>query len=83
MEREKIIQMFKNENLSKKAGCGCKKKKFAEEEQSKVVKEGFPIPSPESDEDVDAFISRCMGDIGKEYPEDQALAICNDKWENK
>jgi len=109
MEREKIIQMFKNENLSKKAGCGCKKKKFAEDIMEnpctegyvaygtkikdgrevpncipeEMVKEGFPIPSPESDEDVDAFISRCMGNIGKEYPEDQALAICYDKWENK
>lgn len=45
-------------------------------EASKVVKEGFPIPSPSGDEDENTFISRCMGEIGGEYEQEQALAIC-------
>ena len=52
------------------------------EEQSKV-KEGFPIPSPGGDEDRDTFIGRCMGEIGKEYDQEQALAICYKKYEDK
>ncbi len=47
------------------------------EEQSKVVKEGFPIPSPESGEEQDKYISRCMEAIGSEYDsQEQALAVC-------
>lgn len=53
------------------------------EEQSKVKKEGFPVPSPESDEDEQKFISRCMGEIGGEYDQDQALAICYSKWKGE
>ena len=47
--------------------------------QAKKVKEGFPIPSPESGEDENSFISRCMKDIGGEYDQDQALGICYSK----
>jgi hypothetical protein len=47
------------------------------EEQSKVKKEGFPIPSPESNEDEQKYISRCMEAIGSEYDtQEQALAVC-------
>jgi len=53
------------------------------EEQSKVKKEGFPIPSPESDEEEDKYISRCIGDISNEYDTDQAYAICKSKWDEK
>jgi hypothetical protein len=53
------------------------------EEQSKVKKEGFPIPSPSGDEDKDTFIGRCMGEIGSEYEQEQALAICYKKYEDK
>ncbi len=49
------------------------------EEMKKVIKEGFPIPSPESGEDENTFISRCMKEIGGEYDQDQALAICYGK----
>ncbi len=52
------------------------------EEQSKV-KEGFPVPSPSGSEDEQAFISRCMSEIGAEYEQSQALAICYSKWEGK
>ena len=45
-------------------------------EASKVVKEGFPIPSPSGDEDESTFVSRCMEEIGGEYEQDVALAIC-------
>lgn len=53
------------------------------EEQSKVKKEGFPIPSPSGDEDEDTFIGRCMKEIGGEYEQEQALAICYKKYEEK
>ena len=47
--------------------------------EAKKVKEGFPIPSPESGEDENTFISRCMKEIGGEYDQDQALGICYSK----
>jgi len=53
------------------------------EEQSKVKKEGFPIPSPESDEDESKFMSRCISEISGEYEEDQAVAICIGKWQGE
>ena len=47
------------------------------EEMKKVIKEGFPIPSPESGEEQDKYISRCMEAIGNEYDtQEQALAVC-------
>ncbi len=49
------------------------------EEQSKVKKEGFPIPSPEGGESDDEFISRCMKEIYGEYDQDQSLGICYGK----
>ena len=53
------------------------------EEQSKVKKEGFPIPSPNSDEDESKFMSRCISEISGEYEEDQAVAICIGKWQGE
>jgi len=50
---------------------------------SKVKKEGFPIPSPEG-EDEDKYISRCISAIVDEYPEEgQAYAVCKSKWDEK
>jgi hypothetical protein len=51
--------------------------------QAKKVKQGFPIPSPSGDEDQDTFVSRCMKEIGGEYDQDQALAICYGKYKDK
>ena len=51
--------------------------------EAKKVKEGFPIPSPSGDEDESAFIGRCMKEIGGEYDQDQALAICYGKYKDK
>lgn len=50
------------------------------EEQSKVVKEGFPVPSPESGEDEQKFISRCISELYDEYGQEQASGICYSKW---
>lgn len=47
------------------------------------VKEGFPIPSPSGEEDEQTFISRCMSEISGEYDQEQALAICYKKYEDK
>ncbi len=52
------------------------------ENQSKV-KEGFPVPSPSGQEDKDTYIGRCMKEIGGEYDQEQALAICYSKWDEK
>jgi hypothetical protein len=48
--------------------------------EAKKVKEGFPIPSPSGGEDEQEYVSRCMKEIGGEYEQDQALAICYSKW---
>ncbi len=53
------------------------------EEQSKVKKEGFPIPSPSSDETESDYMSRCISEISGEYEEDQAVAICIGKWQGE
>lgn len=50
---------------------------------AKKVKEGFPIPSPSGGETQDEYMKRCMGDIGGEYDQDQAVAICIKKYEDK
>jgi hypothetical protein len=52
-------------------------------EKMNVVKEGFPIPSPESNEEEDKYISRCISSISDEYDTDQAYAICKGKWDEK
>lgn len=51
--------------------------------KAKIVKDGFPIPSPESDEEQDKYISRCISDIIDEYGQEQASAICYAKWDEK
>jgi hypothetical protein len=53
------------------------------ENQSKVKKEGFPIPSPSGDEDEQKYISRCISSIIDEYGQEQAAAICYSKWGEK
>jgi hypothetical protein len=50
------------------------------EEQSK---EKFVIPSPESGEDEQTYISRCISSIVDEYGQEQASGICYSQWENK
>ena len=50
------------------------------EEQSK---QKFVIPSPESGEDEQTFISRCIGELYNEYGQEQSAAICYSKWGEK
>jgi hypothetical protein len=50
--------------------------------KAKKVKEGFPIPSPEG-EDEQTFISRCISKLIDEYGQEQAAAICYGQWEKK
>jgi hypothetical protein len=40
----------------------------------------MPIPTRKGGESEDEYIPRCMAAIGGEYPQDQALAICYDKF---
>lgn len=53
------------------------------EEMKKIVKEGFPIPSPNSDESESDYMSRCISEISGEYEHDQSVAICIGKWQEK
>jgi hypothetical protein len=53
------------------------------EEMKKIVKEGFPIPSPSSDEDEQKYVSRCISSIIDEYGQEQAAAICYATWRDK
>jgi hypothetical protein len=46
-------------------------------------KEDFVIPSPESGEEQDKYISRCISSIIDEYGQEQASAICYTQWEKK
>ena len=52
-------------------------------ELSGIKKEGFPIPSPSSDEDEQKYISRCISEISGEYETDKSYAICKTKWDEK
>ena len=36
----------------------------------------MPIPERRATESKDEFLSRCIGDLSGEYPQDQASAIC-------
>ena len=38
---------------------------------------------PGSTEDEQTFIGRCMGEETKDYPQDQAYAICKSKWDRR
>ena len=49
----------------------------------KIKKEGFPIPSPNSDEDEQAYVSRCISNIIDEYGQEQSAAICYNRWQNQ
>jgi hypothetical protein len=49
----------------------------------KIVKEGFPIPAPSSDEDEQKYVSRCISSIIDEYGQEQAAAICYATWRDK
>jgi hypothetical protein len=40
----------------------------------------MPIPNPQSGESQSEFVSRCIGEIRGEYPQDQAAAICYNKY---
>ena len=40
----------------------------------------MPIPAKESGETEENYIGRCMSEIGSEYPQEQALAICYSKF---
>ena len=50
---------------------------------SKVVKEGFPIPSPEGGESESDYMSRCISEISGEYEQSQSIAICIGKWQGE
>lgn len=61
--------------------CVPVKEEQSKQFEKKVVKEGFPIPSPSSDEDENTFISRCNSELYDEFPDDaQRNAVCYKSW---
>ena len=48
-----------------------------------LTKEKFVIPSPDSGEDEQTYISRCISSIVDEYGPEQASGICYSQWEKK
>ena len=46
-------------------------------------KEDFVIPSPESGEEQDKYISRCISSIIDEYGQEQASGICYSTWRDR
>lgn len=46
-------------------------------------KNEFIIPTPESGEEEDKYISRCIAAIIDEYGQEKASGICYSQWENK
>ena len=48
-----------------------------------VVDEKFIIPVPESGEEEEKYISRCVSLITDEYGQDVSLGICYSQWEKK
>jgi len=44
----------------------------------------MPIPSPSKKQSKDDFISSCMIDLSKEFPDEkQRAAVCYSQWEEK
>jgi hypothetical protein len=70
------IERYGDEETAKKV-CGAIKAMYGS-------KEAFVIPSPESGEDEQKYISRCISDISAEYDQEgQAYAVCKGKWDGK
>ncbi len=77
------IKQYGDEEIAKRV-CGAIKALYAErQEMGNIVKDGFPIPSPEGGEDEQAYVSRCIGELYNEYGQEQAAAICYAKWREK
>ena len=73
------IERYGDEEIANKV-CGSIKALYG----SKIeMKENFVIPSPESGEDQNTYISRCVSEIIGEYEQEQALGICYSQWEKK
>ena len=53
------------------------------EQMEKIKKEGFPIPSPNSEEQKEDYLSRCISNIIDEYGQEQSAAICYSRWQNQ
>ena len=49
----------------------------------KKEQEKFIIPTPESGEEEQTYISRCISSIVDEYGQEQASGICYSQWEKK
>lgn len=73
------MERYGDEEIAKKV-CGSIKALYG----SKIeLKENFVIPSPESNEDQDKFIGRCVSSIIDEYGKEVALGICYSQWTKK
>ena len=49
----------------------------------RTSKEAFIIPSPNYYTDEDRYMDACLAVTMKEFPRNQAFAICKSNWENR
>jgi hypothetical protein len=89
MKFEQIINLRKN-NFKVEVPVAKGDKPVDVQEAENIKKNGNPqaqidfiIPTPESGEDEQTFISRCISAVIDEYGQEQAAAICYGQWEQK
>ena len=48
-----------------------------------IKQEGFPLPNPKVYDNEDNFMSACISEASKEFPQKTAIAICLDLWRKR
>ena len=43
----------------------------------------MPLPNPLRYKDKNTYISACIKESSKEFPQRQSIAVCISKWENR
>jgi hypothetical protein len=43
----------------------------------------MPLPNPLRYKDKDTYVSACIREASKEFPQRQAIAVCISKWTNR
>lgn len=43
----------------------------------------FKIPEPSATDDENSYMAKCMSIASKEFPHEQAVAICQQQWNDR
>jgi len=43
----------------------------------------MPLPNPRRYENKNRYLSACIKEASKEFPQRQSIAVCISKWENR